>query len=236
LTDQKRLEPKRTVLTIAMFVAALVDNWRDSLGRLNANFAAMMWAKLVAETSNFHLYNFNFGNVRSSSKDGFAYHCLRGVWEGFEKRYADSLVASGQAVYEANEARIAAVRPKVAVAFVLGHPFTRFRAYESLDQAMAVHLALVEREWPAIVQPALEGDVDAFAAAMARERYMTAKPVPYAAAMRPHFGPARRSPEIAGLDLEDVDPTEVTIVPDHGTHAIDYTRALREEMLRARSA
>lgn len=232
--SENQREPRRTTLTLVTFVTAMVTNWNDALGAITANFAAMLWAKFMAETGNLHCYNFNIGNVKYVPGCGYDWHALRGVWEGYEKDVADRLIASGQAVLELNEARRASVRPRIAVQFTAKHPASRFRAYDDLDHAMHAHLDLLATKFAAVVPPMHAGNVDSFVREMSANRYMTASAGAYGAAMRPHFGPARRSVEVAGLELEEVEPNEVSIAPVHGTHVLDATRALREEMLRER--
>jgi hypothetical protein len=235
LSSEQKLRPAtRTVLTIVAFVTAMIDQWNDKLGVASANFAAMLWAKYMAETSNLHCYNFNIGNVKSSPNDGFDYHALA-AWEAVPKGRADALVAAGVAEYETNEARKkAAPAGHVVIRFNAKHQASRFRAYDSLDEAMHAHLELLATRFSAVVPAMHAGDVEAFARAMYSAKYMTASPESYARAMRPHFGPARRTPEIAAIDLEDVEPTEESIIPIHGSHAVDASHALREEMLRER--
>lgn len=234
MNGEKQREARRTTTTLVAFVTAMVTNWNDALGRVSANFAAMLWAKYVAETGNHHCYGWNIGNVKHVPGCGYDWHALQGVWEGVSQARADQLIASGQAVLETNEARVRACAPKVAVRFTAAHPASRFRSYDDLDQAMHAHLGLLVERFPAVVPAMHDGNVESFAVAMASNRYMTASAESYARAMRPHFGPARRSPEVAGLELEDVPEEPELVAPVRGTHVVDATIALREEMLRER--
>lgn len=74
------------------------------------------------------------------------------------------------------------------------HPATRFRAFETLAEAMEEHLVLLARKryrtaWPAV----LAGDVGAFARELRARGYFTASAPAYASAMRPAFEAFLRS-------------------------------------------
>lgn len=226
MAQEKQREAKRTTLTLEIFVRALVAAWDGTLGTLTAAFAAMLWAKYFAETSNKHCYNFNIGNVKDAAGDGFDFHCLRGVWEGVSKAEADRLIASGQATLDPNEAHKAAVAPRVAVLFQPPHPATRFRSYDSLEHAMQSHLAFLAVRFPKVLPFMLAGDVDGFAKAMARAGYMTAQPTPYANAMRAPFvdafAPAQALlEELSWTDEPPPSSDDESIPVIHGTHVVE---------------
>lgn len=176
----------RTVIALRDYVRAVVAAWPSiSTDPCPKEAPAVLWAQYIAETGGAACWNFNVGNVKWTPGCGLDFMCLRGVWEGVSQAQASALIASGQAHADANASHTGALRPgMVSVVFEPPHPATRFRAYPSLADAMASHLALLAKRfavaWPAV----LAGDVDRFASALHSRGYFTASPLAYAGNMR----------------------------------------------------
>ena len=168
----------RTPVCMRGYALAVVRAWR---------LVSDLWAQYMIETGGSACWNWNVGNRKAV--DGQPFYCLRGTWEGVAPAEAQRLIASGEASADPSADHAHAVGPgRVSVVFEPPHPATRFRAYASLDEAMAEHLvSLAKRRyasaWPAV----LAGDVDAFASKLRERGYFTASAQAYANGMRPAF-------------------------------------------------
>jgi len=222
-------DPVRTTPTLEAYVAAVVRAWTD-VEACSREACAVLWAQYMIETGGRSCcFNWNIGNVKASDLSR-PWHALRGVWEGLPALEAARLVARGEAVYDANAAHQRAVAPRTAVVFEPPHPATRFRAFDSLDEAMGEHLSLLRRRfsrgWPGV----LAGDVVAFAAGLRAQGYFTASAEAYAAGMRAPFAKAMASDAFERVRAETT-PTEPPDMggPIHGTHVVDAALAERDE-------
>ena len=218
-------DPVRTTPTLEAYVGAVVRAWTDG-APCSSEACAVLWAQYMIETGGKACWNWNVGNVKASDL-GRPWHALRGVWEGVSAAEASRLVAAGEAVYDANAAHQRAVAPRTAVVFEPPHPATRFRAFDSLDEAMGEHLALLRRRfakgWPGV----LAGDVVAFARGLRAHGYFTASAEAYAAGMRAPFAAALAS---SAFEMAtDPRPEPDMGGPVHGTHVVDAALAERDE-------
>jgi len=210
-------EPVRTTPTLEAYVGAVVRAWPEG-EPCSAGACAVLWAQYMIETGGRACWGWNIGNVKASDISR-PWHALRGVWEGVSAAEASRLVAAGEAVYDASTAHQRAVAPRVAVVFEPPHPATRFRAFDSLDEAMGEHLALLKRRfsrgWPGV----LAGDVVAFARGLRAQGYFTASAEAYAAGMRAPFAAAMAS----GAYEMATDPRPEPDMggPVHGSHVVD---------------
>ena len=209
-------DPVRTTPTLEAYVGAVARAWPavEPSAPCSREACAVLWAQYMIETGGRACWNWNIGNAKASDL-GRPWHALRGVWEGVSAAEAARLVAAGEAVYDGNAAHQRAVAPRTAVVFEPPHPATRFRAFDSLDEAMGEHLSLLRRRfargWPGV----LAGDVVAFARGLRAQGYFTASAEAYAAGMRAPFAAALAS------GAYDVRPEIDMGGPVHGSHVVD---------------
>lgn len=222
-------DPVRTTPTLEAYVGAVVRAWpsAEPSAPCSREACAVLWAQYMIETGGRACWNWNIGNVKAADLSR-PWHALRGVWEGVSAAEASRLVAAGEAVYDASAAHQRAVAPRTAVVFEPPHPATRFRSFDSLDDAMGEHLALLRRRfargWPGV----LAGDVVAFARGLRAQGYFTASAEAYAAGMRAPFAAAMAS-DAFGIAI-DPRPEVDMGGPVHGTHVVDAALAERDEL------
>lgn len=214
----------RTIPTRLEFARAILG-WVDHASR---ETFAVIWAQFQAETGGTHCFCWNIGNVKHVTGDGFDFCALRGVWEGISKGAIDRLQADpifGALVrLDLDESHQRAVGAgKIAVTFDPPHPATRFRAYLSLDVAVAEHVRFLETRYSAAWARAIAGDPEGFALALGQAHYYTADPKIYAANMRRPFEEAIASTDFAfaialakddELEGAHTDPAPVFALPD----------------------
>lgn len=223
-----RRDPVRTTPALEAYVGAVVRAWpaAEPDAPCSREACAVLWAQYMIETGGRSCWNWNVGNVKASDLSR-PWHALRGVWEGVSAVEASRLVAAGEAVLDGNAAHQRAVAPRTAVVFEPPHHATRFRSFDSLDEAMGEHLALLRRRfargWPGV----LAGDVVAFARGLRAQGYFTASAEAYAAGMRAPFAAAMAS----GAFEMATDPRPEPDMggPVHGTHVVDAALAGRDE-------
>lgn len=180
---------KRTAVTMADYVRACVRNWfKVGSGIPLEQSIAVLWSQYMIETGGSACWNYNIGNVKHVKGDGHNYHMLNGVWEGVSQAAANQLIASGQAKLDTNANHIKAVGAnRVSVVFQPPHPATWFRAFGSLDEAMAEHLIFLAKRFSKAWKAVLEGDFVGFANLLKAAGYFTASAEAYAAGMRNPF-------------------------------------------------
>lgn len=175
---------KRTVITLRDYARAAVLCWPGEAVPEKVS-VAVLWAQYLIETGGTACWNYNVGNVKSVPGDGYRFHCLGGVWEGVTPEQATRLIGAGEAHADPSPDHAKAVGPsRVSVIFQPPHQATRFRAFESLDEAMGDHLHFLQRRfakaWPAV----LTGDYRLFAMKLKEQGYYTASSEAYANGMR----------------------------------------------------
>lgn len=194
----ERREAVRTAVEMRDYTRAMMHAWlvlervipsRETVG--------VLWAQYRIETGGQSCWNWNIGNVKHVDGDGHDWIELRGVWEGVSLTTARELVARGLAVMDHDPGHAKAVGPgRVSVIFQPPHPATRFRAYASLDEAMASHLTFLKRRYARAWVEVERGDPVAFAKRLkegadgkedTRDDYYTASSESYARGMRPYF-------------------------------------------------
>lgn len=181
---------KRTAVTMADYVRAVVRCWGTLFGTIPLEQSiAVLYAQYMIETGGRACWNWNIGNVKHVTGDGYDYQMLNGVWEGVSPAVAAQLIASGQAKEDpsADHAKAVGAPKRQSVVFQPPHPATWFRAFPALDDAMTHHLQLLSKRfakaWPAVIS----GDFMAFAHALHDQHYFTADPGSYANGMRGPF-------------------------------------------------
>jgi hypothetical protein len=156
---------KRTPISMAEYARGLVRAWQKDLRVVPTKQAAgVLWAQYMIETGGAACWNWNIGNVKVTAGQvdaGVDWHDLPGTWE----------IIAGKRV----------VLPD-------GHPGRRFRAFASLDEAMAHHLGFLRNKRYAVAWPAVEaGDVMQFARLLKSAGYFTASAEDYGTGMGGHF-------------------------------------------------
>lgn len=196
VADGEQVEVKRTVVTLREFTRAVLRAWSHvGQGHPTKEAIAVLWAQNRIETGGDYCWNWNIANVKKVPGDGFNFHCLNNVWEGYAPVDAARLIASGEAREDKNADHAKAVGvDRVSVLFNPPHRQTQFRAFASLDAAMGEHLELLAHKryttaWPSV----LAGDYRAFAQALKERGYFTAAASAYAAGMAPAFTSAMTS-------------------------------------------
>jgi hypothetical protein len=155
---------KRTPIAMSDYCKALLKAWQADLTALpTKQGAGVLWAQFMMETGGQACWNFNLGNVKVTQAQvdaGVDWIDLSGTWE----------VVGGKRV----------VLPD-------GHPGRRFRAYETLAEAMREHLRFLRNKRYAVAWPAVEaGNPDVFARRLKIAGYYTAPADQYAAGMVAH--------------------------------------------------
>lgn len=225
----------RTPITLPIYTGAVVRAWRlVGEGLPSKGSVGVLWSQFSVETGGSNCYGWNLGNVKKVDGDGYDYHCLNGVWEGFSPAVAEKLIASGQARPDPSPSHAKAVGPnQVSVLFNPPHPATRFRAFPNLDLAMEDHLVLLAKKrfntaWPAV----LAGDCLKFAQALKAKGYYTASAEAYASGMAVHFANFMKSQAyegvIAEVNGEPVQP-QITLTLANFATLVDYQRELLAE-------
>lgn len=176
--------PRRTTVNFPTYADAV----RDAHEGASLEMIAVLWSQYMIETGGKACWNWNIGNVKKVTGDGYDWHHLQGVWEVVTPERAAEFVASGQATYSTNPSHLKSAAPgRKVVVFQPPHPETRFRAYPSLDVAMRKHVEFLKRRYGAGWQSAEKGDVPGFAKALKQRGYYTASEASYAAGMMRHF-------------------------------------------------
>lgn len=191
MADQQKLAVK-TIPTALVYSGAVIDDWEavsDDLTEVPPKAAVgVLYAHYMIETGGLNCYNWNIGNVKHVTGDGYDYHCLNGVWEGVSAAEAARLISAGEAILDPNASHQGSCKPLTGVVFKPPHPATRFRVYANLSESMRDHLILLCKKryanaWPAV----LAGDVMAFAQALKDHGYMTSSAAAYGHGMQPSF-------------------------------------------------
>ncbi len=179
----------QTAVTMPDYVRAVMRSWHlVGAGVPLEQSIAVLYAQYMIETGGRSCFNWNIGNAKHFKGDGFDYHQLQGVWEGYDARTAQDFIMAGIARPDPSADHAKAVGAgRVSIIFTPPHPQTWFRAFKTLDDGMAEHLQLLARRfskaWPSV----LAGDFVDFAHALKAQRYFTAAPEAYAAGMRRPF-------------------------------------------------
>lgn len=191
MTDELFRENVRTHCTAQEMYESLRLAWYSVFGDANPKHESLLlllchWNIETAEGASMH--NWNVGNVKSVAGDGHHYTWFDNVWEGLSPDKAKALIAKGEAFLDDDPSHVAAVGPnKVAVKFKAGHPQTRFRAFDSLDDGTEMYVRILSGRfapaWPAVV----DGDIKAFVAQLDAHNYFTANATKYYKAMMSRY-------------------------------------------------
>jgi hypothetical protein len=179
----KKIVHKKTPITRKEMVDATYLAWcryfgshpsKDTLRVLLAQ-----WAHETGEGKAMH--NYNVGNVKSREGDGHDYTYFA-CWEILSKERAEKMQKE-----DPNRVKIVRYEPndKCRVWFYPEHPGCRFRAFETLEEGLVDHLAILsnhsafKKAWPAV----RTGDPRLFAKLLKEARYYTASYEAYVKAL-----------------------------------------------------
>lgn len=183
----------RTVCSPKQYAHAFIKAWRG-LGYDSYPTQAqcgVLYAQWMVETSGRACWNWNIGNVKVSQSQvdaGVPWLDLPGTWE----------IIAGKRV----------VLPE-------GHPGRRFRAFDSLDDAMREHLAFLRNKRYAPSWPFVEaGDPDGFARAIKTQGYYTASADDYARIMVAAFRQWMQSTAYPDALAEVLDTSDAPTLPE----------------------
>lgn len=185
-----------------------IDDYGDALRTadptLSREGAGVLWAQYALETGRGSAcWNFNIANTkvtRAMAEAGVPFFMLPNTWE----------IEHGR-----------------RVVYQPPHEQTWFRAFDSLAEAMAHHLAFLARRYGEAWAHARSGNPTAFAIALKKRGYYTGSESVYAGSLR-HLQ-AEFLREASWPDPEAVDPNGVTITgPAHGTSIVDWALEQRE--------
>jgi len=193
----------RTVATRKDYAHAAIAAWKaiHDGAEPTKEAVGVLYAQWMVETGGKYFWCWNIGNVKVTQGQvdaGVDWYDLPGTWE----------IING----------IRVVLPE-------GHPGRRFRAYASLDDGMAEHLAFLRNKryapsWPFVVA----GDPDGFARALKRQGYYTAGADDYARIMVAAHGQwmASTAFEDAADEPPDTEPAPI-VEPDQPiVHPLHY--------------
>jgi len=153
---EKQVAKVRTPATSVEWTVAAIRAWKKAFGSYpTASQLAVLFGQWMFETGGGAFWNYNIGNVKHVTGDGYDWFDLPGTWE---------VNAAGQR-YTLPE----------------GDPGRRFRAYPSLDDGMAHHLAFLRNNRYKSAWPYVEsGDPRGFVFALKRQGYFTGNENEYA--------------------------------------------------------
>lgn len=182
----RELPARRTVVSPVEVYMALRLQLESQLGKEQTTRAGAMilLGQMALETKRFEAtMNYNFGGVKCSPN-------WKGCWQHF---------TTTEHVSEDEAARYLATVPpgakvervgvddsgRVILRFSGRHPVNRFRAYETLDDAVAHHVAfLLGKRYRTAVHLAMAGRADDYAIALRAAGYYTGDAATYARSVR----------------------------------------------------
>ncbi len=201
--SEQILTTTRTTPRMLDFARALLIVWPEA----TKEAAGVLWSHFAGETGEGqYCWNWNLGNMKHVTGDGFDFVSLRGVWEGFRVGDEDGdgdidsddrailvarLVRSGMWVADPSADHATAVGPtKVSLIASPKNSATWFRAYDSLEHGMSKFIAAKQSKssryfsaWAFV----LAGDPEGYGRELGRKGYYTASPDAYAKSMRAKF-------------------------------------------------
>lgn len=188
VTDPLFRENVKTRCTPQEMYESLRLAWYSVFGDANPRHESLLillshWNIETGEGA--HMHNWNVGNVKSVAGDGYLYTWFDNVWEGLSPDHAKLLILKGEATLDDDPSHIAAVGPsKIAVKFKAGHPQTRFRAFESLDEGAEKYLRILTMRFSTAINAVTAGDPDEFVRILASHGYFTANAGAYDKALK----------------------------------------------------
>jgi hypothetical protein len=157
-------------------------NLFDSPPKKESIFVLM--AQSALETGRWKsIHCYNFGNIKSSDKDGRDY-CFYACNELMPIKMAQNYAAKSPST-----AKITAVRNdgNAWIWFYPDHPASRFRAFKTLNEGATDYLYFLKTKFKSAWQAVLSGDPVEFSRALKRNGYYTADEAPYTKGLKSLF-------------------------------------------------
>jgi hypothetical protein len=204
-----RLVAEKTTATVQEIFTALWRAWLQIFGTPpKVESILVLLAQAIFETGWFSKMRcWNFGNVKSTSTDGFDY-CYFACNEVLTKAQAESYVKKNP-----DTAKITKVREdgRVVIWFYPDHPGCRFRAFHTIFEGALDHLTLVNkkfsRSWPAV----LSGDPHQYTHMLKLQGYFTGDEEIYASSLVSIFHDlVKRNMVVEPEAVRPVDLTQIT--------------------------
>ena len=183
--EWRELSPRRTPLDYPSVVNALLLAWGPTGAEPSRAAVRLAAAQIAVETGLANCMNFNISGIKSRPNNG------RSHWQYF----ATTEIFTADQVRECLERNPPGTAPVLLLGPVLGkqpltkvkvfpkHPYCCFRAFETLDAAMADHLATMRKTFAHGLEGLLTGDPVRFARGLKRDGYYTAPESEYAAGL-----------------------------------------------------
>ena len=173
----QELELKRTPLDYPGIANALIVAWGDF--EITRRAIRLASAQIAVESGLASCYNFNLSGMKTSPNNTYGYD-----WQFFKtrERFSDAQLAAAKKL---GPLVVIGVDNGLNNAYLMPrHPWCCFRAFTSLDLAMADHLATMQRKFPAGWAGLLTGDPAAFAHGLRQGGYYTATEKDYAGGLQ----------------------------------------------------
>lgn len=168
--ERTKVTPQEMALALVKAYWKYLNSWpkKDTIKVLLAQWALETgWGK--------HMHCYNVGNAKHSFDSGEDY-CFFKCNEILRKDIAERLLHEDPTrvqitTYRANNTCITWFLPK--------HPWTRFRAFKTLDEGVYDHLKMVVNRFDAAWPHAVRGDPQAYSHALKQQKYYTADEASY---------------------------------------------------------
>lgn len=196
----ERLPPVKTPLTRDAIVNATLIAWPDPATPTRAA-VELVASQIDLETGLKSCYCFNLGNIKGNPTDPTRCHTSYPCGEELRADlYQKNCPKAGSRIvrtYDRNGV------PYVSVKLDASHPWSVFRAYRSLSEAMVDHLAFIFAR-PAVWATLATGDAAKFAAALKKAGYYTADEKRYARILVERRALLRRPGQVRDITWGDV--------------------------------
>jgi len=127
-----QVERKQTPIGPVAFAKGIIEAWKSLYGNVpSKETIGVLWGQYMIETGGKSIWNYNIGNVKHVSGDGYNWFDLPGTWE----------IVNGQKV----------VLPE-------GSAGRLFRAYDSFGHAFKSHLKFLEKRYSRGWEALKDGD------------------------------------------------------------------------------
>lgn len=222
----------RTIVRLEQLVAAVLRVWPEA----EDVDLAILWGKLISECgwpdTPMACWNFNIGNIRGTAPDG-GFTLLAGAWELCD---VGKLPAGATPI----DAPPGAYVPPGKMAYLLPVESQKFRAYASLEDAVADYLDTMQRRFKAahaeLVAP--NSDPTRFVLALKAGAYFTGDPGQYVTNVGSGYRWAlSRIPAVrAALEpAPDLEPSPFAVnqrteQPTETPQAIDFVATLSKDI------
>lgn len=155
------VERKQTPIGPIAFARGVIEAWETLYGEVpSKETIGVLWGQYMIETGGAAVWNYNVGNVKHVSGDGYDWIDLPGTWE----------IVNGQKV----------TLPE-------GDPGRLFRAYDSFSHAFKSHLAFLKKRYGLAWTNLVDGKPREFAYNLKKQGYYTGPEDIYANVVEARF-------------------------------------------------